>query len=131
MNSAQNILKDLIGELKTLAKTETIMGGPITAGEFTLLPISRVSLGVGAGAGGGEGEVNKKAQTGEGGGGGGGIRIHPVAIVAIHGGEMTLHMLGRSATLGHTMEKIPETVGKSIERLVDTWLSRKAKEESE
>lgn len=129
MNPAQDILKDLIGELKTLAKTETIIGAPITAGEFTLVPISRVSLGVGAG--GGAGEMEKKAPACEGGGGGGGIRIHPVAIVAIRGGELDLHMLGPSATLGHTMEKIPENLGRSLERLLDTWLSRKAKEESE
>lgn len=129
MNPAQNILKDLIGELKTLAKTETIIGAPITAGEFTLVPISRVSLGVGAG--GGAGEMEKKSQTGEGGGGGGGIRISPVAVVAIRGSELNIHLLGPGATLGHTVEKLPETMGKSIERLLDSWLSRKAKGEKE
>ena len=49
MPLAQDILKGLIEELKTLAKTETIVGSPFSAGEFTVIPISRVSLGVGAG----------------------------------------------------------------------------------
>lgn len=124
MNPAQNILKDLITELKTLARTETIVGGPIAAGEFTLVPISRVSLGIGAG--GGAGEMEKKSQAGEGGGGGGGIRISPVAVISIRGAEMQIHQLGPGATIGHTMEKIPETLGKSIERLLDSWLSRKS-----
>ena len=35
MNTAQNILKDLVGELKSLAKTETIVGAPVAAGGET------------------------------------------------------------------------------------------------
>jgi uncharacterized spore protein YtfJ len=129
MNPAQNILKDLIGELKTLARTETIVGTPITAGEFTIIPISRVSLGVGAG--GGTGENEKRVASGEGGGGGGGIRVNPVALVAIHGNELKVHMLGRGATLGHTVEKMPDVIQKGIEKLVDTWQSRRGKSDAE
>jgi uncharacterized spore protein YtfJ len=127
MNPAQTLLKDLIGELKTIAKTETIVGTPITAGEFTIIPVSRVSLGVGAG--GGTGETEKKVSSGEGGGGGGGIRIVPVALVAVRGGELSVHMLGRGASLGHTVEKLPELLERSLEKLLDSWQSRKEKPE--
>jgi uncharacterized spore protein YtfJ len=127
MNPAQNILKDLVGELKSLAKTETIVGAPITAGEFTIIPISRVSLGVGAG--GGAGETEKKVSTGEGGGGGGGIRISPVALVSIRGQEITIHMLGRGASLGHTVGKMPELLERTLEKVLETWQTRKGKEE--
>lgn len=125
MNTAQNILKDLIGELKGLARTETIVGAPVTAGEYVLIPISRVSLGVGAG--GGAGETEKKSSTGEGGGGGGGVRVTPVALVAIHGGELSVHMLGRGASIGHTMQKMPDL----LENLLDRWQSRKEKSETD
>jgi uncharacterized spore protein YtfJ len=121
MNPAQNILKDLIGELKSLAKTETIVGAPVPAGEFTIIPISRVSLGVGAG--GGAGETEKKSSAGEGGGGGGGIRVLPVALVAIRGGELHVHMLGRTGPLMHSIERMPEMLEKAFER----WQSRKEK----
>jgi uncharacterized spore protein YtfJ len=124
MNTAQDILKDLVGELKSLAKTETIVGAPVTAGEFTIIPISRVSLGVGAG--GGTGEAGKKSSTGEGGGGGGGIRVTPVALVAIHGSDFSVHMLGRGASIGHTMQKMPEF----LEGLLDRWQARKEKKEN-
>jgi len=127
MNPAQTLLKDLIGELKTIAKTETIVGAPITAGEFTIIPVSRVSLGVGAG--GGTGETEKKVSSGEGGGGGGGIRIVPVALVAVRGGELSVHMLGRGASRGHTVEKLPELLERSLEKLLDSWQSRKEKPE--
>jgi uncharacterized spore protein YtfJ len=125
MNTAQNILKDLIGELKTLAKTDTIVGAPVAAGEFTIIPISRVWLGVGAG--GGAGETEKKASTGEGGGGGGGIRVVPVALVALRGGDLHVHMLGRTGPLMHSIERMPEM----LEKAFDRWQSRKEKEKEE
>ena len=121
MNTAQNILKDLVGELKELAKTETVVGAPVTIGEYTVLPISRVSLGVGAG--GGAGETEKKSSTGECGGGGGGIRVIPVALVAVRGGELNVHMLGRGASLGHTVRKVPDLV----ESILDRWEARQEK----
>ena len=127
MNTAQNILKELIGELRNVAKTETIIGAPFSAGEFTLVPISRVSLGVGAG--GGSGETDKKVSTGEGGGGGGGVRVVPVALVAVRNGELTIHLLGRGAAVSHTIEKVPEILEKGFEKLLETWGSRKEKKE--
>lgn len=123
MNTAQNILKDLVGELKSLAKTETIIGAPITAGEYTILPISRVMLGVGAG--GGAGETDKKSSVGEGGGGGGGIRVIPVALVAVRGEELNVHMLGPGASLGHTVRRMPDM----LESVLDRWQARKEKKE--
>ena len=124
MPVAQDILEGLIGELKTLAKTETIVGSPFSAGEFTVIPISRVSLGVGAG--GGTGGDEKKGPAGEAGGGGGGIRIHPVALVAVRGAELHVHTLGRGAAFTHTVEKMPELVQKSLEKLFEAWAARKA-----
>jgi uncharacterized spore protein YtfJ len=123
MPIAQDILTGLIGELKTLAKTETVVGSPFLAGEFTVIPISRVSLGVGAGGCGDE----KKEASGKCGGGGGGIRINPVALVAVRGAELNVHTLGRGAALTHTFEKMPELVEKSLEKLFEAWAARKEK----
>jgi uncharacterized spore protein YtfJ len=122
----QEILKSLVEELKSLAKTETIVGAPFSVGEFTVIPISRVSLGVGAG--GGTGGAQQKGATGEGGGGGGGIRIQPVALVSARGAELHVHMLGRGAALGHTFEKVPDLMEKTMEKLFEGWKSRKEKE---
>ncbi len=129
MGTAQEILKDLVEELKSLAKTETIVGAPFTAGEFTVVPISRVSLGVGAG--GGSGGAEKKAAIGEGGGGGGGIRVRPVALVAVRGGELNVHLLGHGATLAHSFEKMPDLVERGLEKLFESWKARKGKKEKE
>jgi uncharacterized spore protein YtfJ len=125
MPMAQDILQGLIGELKTLAKTETIVGSPFSVGEFTVVPISRVSLGVGAG--GGTGGDDKKGASGEGGGGGGGIRISPVALVAVRGAELNVHTLGRGAAFTHTVEKMPELVERSLGKIFEAWAARKEK----
>lgn len=133
MNPAQEILKGLIGELKDLAKTETIVGAPIAVGEYVIVPISRVSLGVGAGGGVGEadGKNVKRAGSGEGGGGGGGIRLNPVALVAVRGGELTIHRLGAGGALGRTVERMPDLLEATLEKAFDMWQDRKGKEEKQ
>ena len=133
MNPAQEILKGLIGELKDLAKTETIVGAPIAMGEYVIVPISRVSLGVGAGGGVGEsdGKSVKRGGSGEGGGGCGGIRMHPVALVAVRGGELTVHRLGAGGSLGRTVERMPDLLEATLEKAFDMWQERKGKEEKQ
>ncbi len=77
-NNVSEILKSVVGELKEISKSETIIGEPITVGDRTVIPIVRIS--VGFGAGGGQGE-NSKSETGFGGGGGGGVKIEPSAFI--------------------------------------------------
>ncbi len=77
-NNVAEILKSVVGELKEISKSETIVGDPITVGDRTVIPIVRIS--VGFGAGGGQGE-NSKSETGFGGGGGGGVKIEPSAFI--------------------------------------------------
>jgi uncharacterized spore protein YtfJ len=132
VNPAQEILKGLIGELKDLAKTETIIGAPIAMGEYVIVPISRVSLGVAAGGGVGESDgKDKRTGSGEGGGGGGGIRLNPVALVAVRGGELTIHRLGAGGALGRTVERMPDVLEATLEKAFDMWQAHKTKEEEQ
>lgn len=77
-NNVVDILKGVVGELREISKSETIIGDPITVGDRTVIPIVKIS--VGFGAGGGQGE-NEKAGSGFGGGGGGGAKIEPAAFI--------------------------------------------------
>jgi uncharacterized spore protein YtfJ len=77
-NNVVDILKGVVGELREIARSETIIGQPVTIGEKTVIPIVKIS--VGFGAGGGQGE-NEKVGGGFGGGGGGGARIEPAAFI--------------------------------------------------
>ncbi|MEJ2288025.1 MAG: spore germination protein GerW family protein, partial [Deinococcales bacterium] len=53
--SVQDLLKTLVDEIGTLARTETVVGEALQLGEHTVIPISRVSVGFGGGSGEGEG----------------------------------------------------------------------------
>lgn len=77
-NNVVEILKGVVGELREISKSETIVGDPITVGDKTVIPVVKIS--VGFGAGGGQGE-HDKAGTGFGGGGGGGAKIEPAAFI--------------------------------------------------
>lgn len=107
---AKELISSLIHELKTLAGTETIIGKEIQAGEYTLIPVAKVSLGIGAG--GGKETGDKKA--GQGGGGGGGISITPIAFIAVKGGEISFHVIRKGGFLDMLLEELPEIKEKII-----------------
>jgi len=79
-NNVVDILKGVVGELREIAKSETIIGEPVTVGDKTVIPIVKIS--VGFGAGGGQGEMEKD-RAGFGGGGGGGAKIEPAAFIIL------------------------------------------------
>ena len=79
-NNVVEILKSVVSELKDMARSETIIGKPVTVGNRTVIPVVKIS--VGFGAGGGQGE-NGKGGPSFGGGGGGGATIEPAAFIII------------------------------------------------
>jgi uncharacterized spore protein YtfJ len=77
-NNVVDVLKGVVGELKEIARSETIIGEPVSIGDQTVIPVVKISFGFGAG--GGQGEAGKTG-TGFGGGGGGGAKIEPAAFI--------------------------------------------------
>jgi uncharacterized spore protein YtfJ len=108
--TASEIIGKLMEELRSVAKTETILGKEFVVGDFTLIPVSRISLGFGAG--GGQGTENKKA--GEGGGGGGGVVVTPIAFVIIKGGEISFQAIRKGGAFDALFEQLPEMVEKIL-----------------
>jgi uncharacterized spore protein YtfJ len=53
-NNVVEILKAVVGELKEMTNSRTVVGAPISAGDKTLVPV--VTITVGFGAGGGQGK---------------------------------------------------------------------------
>ncbi len=107
-SAAEEIIGKLMEELRTVARTETVIGKEFQVGDFTLIPVARLSLGVGAG--GGKGSEEKKA--GEGGGGGGGVVVTPIAFIAIKGDEISFHGLKGAGALSALFEQLPELTEK-------------------
>jgi uncharacterized spore protein YtfJ len=111
MMEATDLIKTLLEGFKAIAKTETIVGEGIKAGEFTVLPVSKISLGIGAGAG----TEQIKASGGSGGGGGGGICVEPIAFLVVKDGEVSILNLRRGAAMLETFfGRIPDMVEKAV-----------------
>jgi uncharacterized spore protein YtfJ len=111
MMEATDLIKTLLDGFKAVAKTETIVGEGIKAGEYTVLPISKISLGIGAGAG----TEQIKTSGGSGGAGGGGICVEPVAFLVIKGEEVSILNLRRGpAMIESFFGKFPDMVEKAV-----------------
>jgi uncharacterized spore protein YtfJ len=111
MMEATDLIKTLLEGFKAVAKTETIVGDGIKAGEFTILPVSKISLGIGAGAG----TEQIKTSGGSGGAGGGGICVEPIAFLVVKEGEVSILNLRRMpAIIESFFGKVPDMVEKAI-----------------
>ena len=107
-NKLQELLSSIIGQLKEIATTETIVGKPVTMGDKSVVPVSRLAIGFGVG--GGEGE-RKGTESGFGGGGGGGAKVEPVGFIIIDGEKVSFLPTSHSKFEG-LIEAIPDLIGK-------------------
>jgi uncharacterized spore protein YtfJ len=122
--AAEQILKTILDEVKTIAKTETIIGEPINIANNTIIPVCKICIGFGGG--GGEGQMQEKKGGGTGGGGGGGVKIDPAAFIVIKGEEV--NVLG---TKPGKLESLFESVPGIIEKIQEAREARKAKKGKE
>jgi uncharacterized spore protein YtfJ len=102
-----DVIKAAMDQIQYVAKTETVIGEPITAGEVTLIPVSRVSIGFAAGGGGKEDKYGSGAATG------GGINIIPVAFITICGEKVeVLPVTGEEPVLSKIISAAPDVLKK-------------------
>ena len=116
-NNVVDILKGVVGELKDVARSETIIGDPVTVGDKTVIPIVKISFGFGAG--GGQGDDQKS--TGFGGGGGGGARIEPAAFIIMD--ESGVHLLPMGKGKWDTIIDAIPNIAKKLSKLKDKFKS--------
>lgn len=113
-NPLDELMKTTISHICDMADTNTIIGKPIQADGMTLIPVSRLSLGV---AGGGT-EFSPKKQTPPssnfGGGSGAGVKLEPVAFLVVRNGDVKLLHISPPAatTVDRVIETVPEVVDK-------------------
>lgn len=105
-----DVIKAALDQIQSISKTETVFGEPIKAGEVTLIPVSRVSIGFAAGGGDG----GRNGTNGSGAGTGGGININPVAFISISGDKVQVHSISQSESLsiGQIMSSAPDVISK-------------------
>lgn len=110
----ENILSTVMTEIKNIAKTETIVGKPISAGDSTIIPVSKISFGFGGGGGGGKNNKDSKTnQDAEGNGIAGGAKVEPVAFIVITNGKAQLLSVNeKDSSLSKVIDIIPDIVSK-------------------
>jgi uncharacterized spore protein YtfJ len=89
--SLPDVITAALERIQHIAKTETIIGEPVCAGNVTLIPVSKISVGFAAGGAGGNQE-----KSGSGSGTGGGINVIPVAFIAIIDDRVEVHPIERA-----------------------------------
>lgn len=110
-----NMLDGTLEKLRQMVDGNSVIGDAIQVGEgVTVIPISKVSLGV---AGGGADYVSKHPNNQEnpfGGGVGAGVQVTPVAFLVVKGDSIRMLPVGTPAntTVDRLVEMIPETLDK-------------------
>lgn len=126
--SVTDLIKKTLEEMQNLMLTRTVVGEPITAGEHTVIPVSKVMFGFGAG--GGEGTESKQMSSGQ--GIGGGWSIEPVAFVIIgKDGTKMLTVGNKESIAGKLFDLAPKVID-TVKEMVDnkTETSDKNEEDS-
>ncbi|MEW5803593.1 MAG: GerW family sporulation protein [bacterium] len=110
-NNIIETLTTLLKEFQKYGATENVIGKEMRIGDVSIVPVTRLTLGVGAGGG-----VNDKKGEEKGSGGGGGLKIEPVAFLVIQKDRVSLLSMGKKGPFDTISEQIPGLLNKWIEK---------------
>ena len=121
-----NMLENTIQKIREMVDSNSVVGEPITAGDVTIIPISKISIGLG---GGGSDFVSKNVNRQEnpfGGGVGAGVKVTPVAFLVVKEGNV--RMLPVAAPASTTADRLVEMVPDTLDKIASFIDGRKEKE---
>ena len=128
-----DLMNTTMEKLREIAKVDTIIGQPIQAGEVTIIPISRLSVGFASGGS----DFTAKHQKPEGdnafgGGSGAGMNLSPVAFLIVKGDSVRLMPVAPPAatTVDRVVEMVPEVIDK-VTGFVEKQQEKKAADKPE
>ena len=123
-----NMLENTIAKIREMVDENSVVGEPIVAEGITIIPISKVSIGL---AGGGSDFVPKnKSDHSEnpfGGGVGAGVKVSPVAFLIIKDGSV--RMIPVATPANTTADRLVEMVPDALDKIADFIDSRTQKSE--
>ena len=123
----EEMLSKVLEQLKSVAKTETVMGEPFQLGEFTCVPVIKIGMGFGSGGGGGE----DSTRGAKGGGAGAGIGLEPIGFLVTRGEEISMVSVSRSKGIQSIFEKVPDLMDKLLNMKKGKDKSKNKKKEEE
>ena len=123
-----NMLDNTIAKIREMVDANTVVGTPITTPDgITIIPVSKISVGVG---GGGSDFVSKHPNKHEnpfGGGAGGGVKVSPVAFLVVKDGSVRVLPIPAPAntTADRIVEQVPDVLDK-LSAFIDSRTAKKA-----
>ncbi len=115
MTNIAETVKAALGEVQNMADSQTIVGDPIKVGETTLIPVSKVSIGVGIGGG-----TYGKASDNNAGAGGTGLTVSPIAFIVVSkNGEVSMLNIGADTPMGGKISGTVSEIDKALDNIPD------------
>ncbi len=111
--SLSEVLKTALDEIQYIAKTKTVFGEAVQAGNVTLIPVSKVSIGFAAGG------ANSEKRSGAGTGTGGGIQVTPVALISITGEKVQIHPVEKTDPAFNKLISMAPDIFKRVSKFLD------------
>ena len=124
------MMTETMKKIREMVDVNSVIGTPITAGDVTVIPVTKVSVGYG---GGGTDYATKNYPANRdnafGGGAGAGVNITPIAFLIVRGESVRLLPVAEpaSSSVDRLIELIPDLIDKA-EALLE---AKKAKPEPE
>ena len=135
------LMAETIQKIKEAVDANTVVGQPITAGEVTIIPVSRISLGFGTGGSEFGGKAPKNlGENPFGGGGGAGLKVIPVGFLVVSGalvdyagarGVIVVTILLVNTATESPADRLMELIPDLLEQVSKKWEERKAKKQAE
>ena len=121
-----NMLETTIQKIRDMVDANTVVGQAITTSDgTTILPVSKISIGLG---GGGSDFASSKVQNGQmpfGGGVGAGVKVTPVCFLVVKEGNVRILTIAEPAN--STADRIVEMVPETLDR-IGSFLDKKKPE---
>ena len=119
-----NMINSTLEKIRQMVDVNSVIGEPIVAGDVTIIPVSKVSIGFG---GGGSDFANKNGGADPFGGGvGAGVKVTPIAFLIVKDGNVRMMPVATPAntTADRLVEMVPDTLDK-IASFVDSHTAKK------
>ena len=112
----QKNVNELLGvsmdKIKEMVDVNTVVGDPITVGDMTIIPVSRMSYGFAAG---GSDLPTKQQREVFGGGTGAGVNVTPVAFLVVKNGELKMLPVNSNPDMiDRAVSMVPDVVDKVV-----------------
>lgn len=122
-----DMLTSSMGKLRDMIDVNTVIGTPITTGDVTIIPVTKVSIGYAAG---GSDYATKNYPPNRdnafGGGTGGSIKVTPVAFLIVRGENVRMLPVAEpaSTSMDRLIEQLPDLIDKAESFLKQKQLAK-------